>query len=515
MKTKLIVIKQADPQKLLKQSLEPQGLEIIYINQDRLPNTWATHNTSGLKCVAVDYPIESQVDIETVSKFIDSLSTENPVIYYAPRPNSYVSVKKPALIGAIIKVPLASPFLAALKDPVKKILHYLPAWFSKLIRTRLRITYEKMSNLVGNKKISKNSNNNHKPQIKVPSYLSLEANWSEWKNEESLTHDLLNRVHYFFPHPLSMHVAILNYCNLKCVMCPYHSPVYRDVHTSGYFDEKKSLSFDVFKKVADYAGKHRIPLQFGQIEETLLHPDIFKFIKYAKSKEVPHIHLTTNGTLLTPDKAEALAQSGIDSVMFSIDSVDPETYKKIRGSNLDRLERNIEYFIPLAKKAGIVLTTSFIRQPLAINQRDEFIQKWRKKGIDQVTFYVLTEHEKQTGEMIRTEQFREDDERYPCASPWVQTVIMPDGGVGLCCKTMADIGWKVTSVGNIHDQDFEEIWVGERYRTVRKELLMNKFEEFTTCKYCSIWSATTNLMEYGKDYVRSFNETMETITFVK
>ena len=132
-----------------------------------------------------------------------------------------------------------------------------------------------------------------------------------------------------------------------------------------------------------------------------------------------------------------------------------------------------------------------------------------------MTFYVLSDHDPRTGEIIRTEQFREDEMRYPCASPWVQTAIMPDGSVGLCCKTMTDIGWQITSVGNINTQDFDEIWSSDRYRTVRRELLNNEFEEFTTCKRCPIWSATTNLTEYGDDYVRSFNETMETITFIR
>lgn len=237
-----------------------------------------------------------------------------------------------------------------------------------------------------------------------------------------------------------MNVAVLNRCNLKCVMYPHHSPVYREFHTSGYFDEGHGLTMDTFRRLAICAGKRDIALQFGRIEEALLHEHIFDFIRLAKSLGVPHVHLTTNGTLLTSRGAQLLAESGVDSVMFSIDSVDDATYRKIRGASLGRLERNIEHFLPLARKCGIRVVCSFIRQEPALSQRDKFLERWRNRGVDAVTFYVLSNHDPRTGEFIRTEQFRDDPDRYPCASPWVQTAIMPDGSIGLCCKTMTDVG---------------------------------------------------------------------------
>src|SRR5207245_403050 len=155
-------------------------------------------------------------------------------------------------------------------------------------------------------------------------------------------------------------------CNLECVMCPYHSPVYRKAHTSGYFDEYRAMQEDTLRRVAEYAARKGIGLQFGQIEEVLMHKQALEFFEIAHEMGVPRIHLTTNGNLLTKDKAERLAHSGISSVMFSIDAVDPETYKKIRGDDLEKLEENIAYFMPLARKAGISVTASFILQPLAL-----------------------------------------------------------------------------------------------------------------------------------------------------
>lgn len=515
MKAHIIIIRGTDPLGILKNVLATRLDKLTYqeIDYATLEKAWNSSVKSALVTVCSNYMVETNTDVEVLLRFIQSFQKKSGNKFYAPRPNSYIAVMKPVIHGTDLQNLYSTLIQKKVYDFVHSLAMNLPKHAKKRLiqlKHKLNIKYQQLrfKGVI--------SEQSFKPTVAIPDALAgLAGPWIDWRDEEALEHDLIQRNHLYFPHPTSMHVAVLNTCNLKCVMCPYHSPVYKGGHTSDYFDEEKSLSLATFERLADYAGKRKISLQFGQIEETLLHPNIFDFIRIAKRKGVPSIHLTTNGTILSEAKAVSLAESGVDSVMFSIDSVNPVIYKKIRGASLNKLERNIEYFLPLAKKHGIHVVCSFIRQEPAISQQDAFLEKWKSKGVDGVTFYVLSDHDQRTGEFIRTEQFREDDERYPCASPWVQTAIMPDGSVGLCCKTMTDIGWNITSVGNINTQDFDEIWSSAKYRTVRQELLRNKFEEFTTCKRCPIWSATTNLTEYGDDYIRSFNETMETIIFVK
>jgi MoaA/NifB/PqqE/SkfB family radical SAM enzyme len=140
--------------------------------------------------------------------------------------------------------------------------------------------------------------------------------------------NIFGRIKFFYPKPRNIHVAVSNKCNLRCVMCPYHSPLYENHHTSDYFKSAKVMSKEIFEKILNYASKNSINLQFGQIEEPLLHPEIFFFLKKAKDEKIPFVHMTTNGTLLTEENAEKLSQTGINSVMFSLDAASPETYKK-------------------------------------------------------------------------------------------------------------------------------------------------------------------------------------------
>ncbi len=513
MPSKILIVKNTDPRGLLKNSI---GLldgksEYLELPIKKVKGFWNTNARRNNLVIVSDYLIEHQTDADTVLRFIKSFENEPGSKFYAPRPNSYLPVSKPSIYGTSTKVFYRKPIVAIIKDSLKRLAKRLPTPMKRKIKHGImRVMDLKLKRNEG----QSFSNQTLEPELVLPTALcNVNASWVDWRDPQSLERDLTYRNHLYFPHPTGIHVAVSNECNLKCVMCPYHSPVYKSVHSSGFFDEKKSLQMETFKRTAAYAGKRGITLQFGQIEETLLHPHIFDFIKIAKESGVPSVHLTTNGTILNKRRAKLLADSGVDSVMFSVDSTDPSTYKKIRGAKLEKLEKNIEYFLTLAKPKGIHVECSFIRQKPAMGQQEEFIKKWKEKGVNAVVFYVLTDFDLKTGEFIRTETFREDIDRYACASPWQQSVIMPDGSVGLCCKTMTDVGWKITSVGNVNLQDFDEIWNSDRYKKVRSELIKNDFKDFSTCNTCQIWSAATSITEQKKGYTKVYNETMERLNF--
>tara|TARA_B100000029_G_scaffold93245_2_gene83228 strand:- start:88 stop:1662 length:1575 start_codon:yes stop_codon:yes gene_type:complete len=509
-----VVVKGCDDLGLLKKWSQKEGGKFVSISSiDEHTKHWNICAKIKTPILVVNYPIEEHLDVETVSYFLEKAISETRPIYYAPRPNSLLDVETPALIASRFPDPIRLSYFHRAKLLVKGIVSLFP---EGSIKNRLVKRLAKLSKHLNKTNSQANKVGGNSKQACTPRIIKRpNISWLEFDpGKEVQKRDLLDRTKHFFPHPQSIHVAILNKCNLKCVMCNYHSPKYKEGHTSGYFDAEKALSLEDFREIARYAGERNIHIQFGQIEETLLHPHIFDFFRIAQESGVSSIHLTTNGTLLSKSKAEQLASSGVTSVMFSIDASTPEKYKEIRGASLDKLERNIAYFLPLAKKQGINVMTSFIRQPQSRGQKEGFINKWMEIGVDEVTTYVLTEHDVLTGDLIRSEELYEKGERYPCASPWRQLVVMPEGEVSLCCKTMMDIGWRgVVSTGSIKENGLEEIWTGDRYRRVREELLANKFKEFPVCQKCPIWSASTTLLEESTNYTRSYNETMETYRF--
>lgn len=501
------------------------GAKIILCGNVRLFEGLANlpAKANGSCVIVIKYPMESHLDIETIKLFSEYVVEKSGQWFYAPRPNPFLAVNEAGLVGFHRWTADGNQKLYA--DYLHKLYGLSPKWIrwfvkplAKLFKSAIKHKVSKSSNEMLPDEVLNARLSSVGIAIQIPQNLQeIRGAWLEWQApENTVRRDLLDRPEKFFSHPRGIHVIVLNKCNLQCVMCPYHSPAYKPAHKSDYFDEYRSMSPEVFSKIADYAGRHNIALQFGQIEEPLMHKGIVNFLREASSKGVKNIHMTTNGHLMDKEKSDQLVDSGLTSLMVSIDAVNSETYQKIRGADLSVLEANLRYFISQAKPKGIKVWVSFILQPIATSEREAFLAKWRDIGVDYITFYALGNHDLETGELIEFKHlYRRNEERYPCASPWTQSVIFPDGEVSLCCRTMGLLGWTgVIDVGTLASSpDFETIWAGEKYRTVRSELLNNEFEKYSVCKDCTIWSSSTSLVEVGEGYKKTFNETMETFEF--
>ena len=90
--------------------------------------------------------------------------------------------------------------------------------------------------------------------------------------------DLEEQLYYFANYygkaikPSYVRVIVGNTCNLKCVMCPYHSPLLKPRHTTDFFRGNKAISWEMMEKLARECGEEKIPLLIGSVEEPLLHP---------------------------------------------------------------------------------------------------------------------------------------------------------------------------------------------------------------------------------------------------
>lgn len=81
-------------------------------------------------------------------------------------------------------------------------------------------------------------------------------------------------------------------------------------------------------------GIKKIKLTGG---EPLMRPDITEIVYAVDQPPITDVSMTTNGTMLA-EKAEALAEAGLDRINISLDTLDPENYEKITGENeLDRV----------------------------------------------------------------------------------------------------------------------------------------------------------------------------------
>ena len=73
-----------------------------------------------------------------------------------------------------------------------------------------------------------------------------------------------------------------------------------------------------------------VPVLLFSGGEPLLRPDVLELIAYARTKGLRTV-LSTNGTLITPEMAEALAKVGLHYVGISLDGATADTNDRFRG----------------------------------------------------------------------------------------------------------------------------------------------------------------------------------------
>lgn len=128
--------------------------------------------------------------------------------------------------------------------------------------------------------------------------------------------DQFNReIHY-------LRISITDKCNLRCTYCMPEDGVPFKPHSA-------IMSFEEIVKVVETAaelGINKIRLTGG---EPLVRKDVVELVRMIKAvKGIEHLGMTTNGVLL--DKlALPLRDAGMDSINISMDTLNPERYKKI------------------------------------------------------------------------------------------------------------------------------------------------------------------------------------------
>jgi len=146
--------------------------------------------------------------------------------------------------------------------------------------------------------------------------------------------------------PLLAHLVITRRCNLSCTYCTEFDKV------------SDPVSFDVLKRRVDVLAKLKTKMVSVTGGEPLLHPDLFKIIKYIQSQGFVTT-LITNGFLLTREKIEKMNDSGLHGLQVSIDSMEPNETStkcfKLMEPNLKLLANIADFKVNINTVLGISL----------------------------------------------------------------------------------------------------------------------------------------------------------------
>lgn len=306
--------------------------------------------------------------------------------------------------------------------------------------------------------------------------------------------------------PLALFVDICNICNFKCKFCAMHS--------SGYNlkFKKQLMEFELFKSIIDDLNINKIKLKALRLYtngEPLLHPDIIKFIRYAKNSNVSDfIEITTNGSRLNSQINEKLADSGIDRIRISVEAIDEKGYEKIAGISID-FDKFRENILDLYKRSRgkCEIYIKIVDAAVETKEKQELFYKLFEDRCDKIFIENIVpiwvgwdEINNRFDISEKGSQGQEKNMCKICTLPFYSCVINPDGSIVPCC---ADWERKLI-LGNVVDKSFIQIWNGKKMSDFWISMLENKRQYIEPCnrceymKYCSI----DNIDEYADDILK-------------
>ncbi len=286
--------------------------------------------------------------------------------------------------------------------------------------------------------------------------------------------------------PVVYNIETTNACNMRCTMCPRTTLMTRPVETMKpilfkhivrqlkphsndlwikwvkFVEEKYEISpFDISE---NHFFLYIIPyvIQLHGYGEPLLDKNIAQYVEYlAERNFLPYF--SCNPANINKDTINIL-ERGLAYIKFSVESVDDETHKSVRGQ-----KAHCHKILGLInEKVQKDLDTQIIVTMLDLNRENQ-----------QEEFEKLRDYFKCTGAYV---YFKSQDTQWlnndyhgtksihwsePCKHPWMSMTIKSNGEATQC---MEDYNNAIV-LGDTSKQSLQDIWNGEKYRKLREDHL--------------------------------------------
>lgn len=287
------------------------------------------------------------------------------------------------------------------------------------------------------------------------------------------------------PFPRRINIETTSICNLDCIMCPTQSKARAE----------GTMTMEIFRRLADEIGGHGADIVWLHAwGEPLVDKWLFDRIAYIKQfPAIANVVISTNATLLRGEKAIQLAHSPLDTVVFSLDGVKPETYEAIRrGARFHQVMDNVRAFLQ-ARRTANGRGPRAVFQIIAMQETQEEIEAFKRQWHPYL----------EPGDYIHVKSFntwagktkdrgfpqRGIDFRVPCtAFLWDALTVLWDGAVVPCCF---DVDGQMV-VGRFGEHTLEEIWRGEPLAAIRERHRLLDFTRLPLCAACQHTHARLN-----------------------
>jgi len=367
---------------------------------------------------------------------------------------------------------------------------------------------------------------------------------------------------------LGFQIGVTDYCNLRCKMC-----VQGNSCLSFKGNEKKGfMDFETWKIIIDKIQSSKVfhHLLMIWIGESLLHPELLKFIEYAyknnKARTLGSLVIYTNCTALDKDFSDSLIKLSKkyqvkSELVFSLHGNTPQTFKQITGFDIyEKVIKNVEYFIKTARVLDGFNYTGVTIQIIVMKENfhelidfykrwqvflnayninfgvyyDYYSQRWDKYRVkisfvregNRSSLKLLQKNEElhklaliklglidegnKNKRVISVDSKIEENKhqvRWPCPSLFDYCVVNWDGRVTICCS---DFDMSM-SYADFKKDSIEEILDGEIISRYRMYHLEGKFEYLDDCSRCGNFDSPNLRMSEIYNYLKRKNVPKEKI----
>ena len=165
-------------------------------------------------------------------------------------------------------------------------------------------------------------------------------------------------------------------CNLRCVHC------YSDSNASRYSGE---LTWEEMEEVVADLGKYGVPSLLLSGGEPMIHPRFFDLVEKASNAGLK-LTISTNGTLITEDKAALLKAANVAYVGISLDGIGRihDEFRRKEGA-FDGAVRGFKNCHAVGQKTGLRLTLTRHN----VENIDRILDFIEEQEIQRVCFYHL------------------------------------------------------------------------------------------------------------------------------
>ncbi len=304
--------------------------------------------------------------------------------------------------------------------------------------------------------------------------------------------------------PTIFNIETTNYCNMKCVMCPRTIYMTRkniwidDNLFESMLDNIKTHKKEKLDKFWNWLEKEakfnpreisENGFYFSVVSRCLIlhgygEPFLDKFLisrlKACKERNIPTYFSCTPATM-TIEKAVKAMENGLTVLKFSLDALDEDAIKSIRGKKANYQESidKINKLIEIKKERGF--KTLLVPCMIALendNKNKEMHQKfldlWKDKD---VYAYVKSQDNRWHFEKDKKIQNNSHYAKQYCEYPWTSTTVMAEGNVVPCTQ----ISNNEIVLGNVNKDSLKNIWNGKAYEDLRKMHITGKFPKGHKC----------------------------------